>query len=129
MGAPANPYAVPERLVSTWIPATVMLGVVRHLGAWGLGALVVAAVALALVPLIDQGQSRRARRAVHILAGAVLAGLVVGWLAGRRIDTAAALLEVPASGGETEAPAVTLPAAGPDAPGPPPPDAGGGGGR
>jgi quinol-cytochrome oxidoreductase complex cytochrome b subunit len=59
---PADPGAVPDRLVSTWVPIDVSLALIRLAGSWGLTLFWVLGFSLVLIPLIDRGPDRQLRR-------------------------------------------------------------------
>jgi quinol-cytochrome oxidoreductase complex cytochrome b subunit len=59
---PADPAAVPDRLVSTWVPIDVSMALIRFSGPWGLMLFWVLGFSLVLIPLIDRGPDRRLRQ-------------------------------------------------------------------
>ncbi|MBI3983001.1 MAG: cytochrome b N-terminal domain-containing protein [Gemmatimonadetes bacterium] len=89
VGHAANPYAVPDSLVSTWVPVEVSLGLVRYLTPWGLAAFTALGVALALLPLFDRDPARplRQRPVAAALGLAFLLGFAGAWVAGRTVRT------------------------------------------
>ncbi len=103
IGEPANPYQVPDALVTSWAPVDVALAVTRYLGPWGIVGFVVLGVALAMLPLIDRSPERELRRhPTALVIGGLLALSVLGaWIAGRRLTTVA-----PRTAPSVEAPAV-----------------------
>jgi quinol-cytochrome oxidoreductase complex cytochrome b subunit len=87
IGDQANPYVVPDDLVSTWVVVDVSIAIIRYLGLWGLALFTFTAVGLALLPLFDRTpESRLSRRPWAVTIGALfLVGLVVAWTAGHRL--------------------------------------------
>ena len=104
IGDPANPYVVPEGLVSTWVVVDVSLALVRYLGAWGLALFFVLAVVLFLLPLFDRKPERRWRKrpVATALATIYIVGFLLAWAAGRSLES-----EMPSG--------LLAPEAGPDA--------------
>lgn len=89
VGDPANPYELPESLVSTWVPVEVSLGLVRYLTPWGFLAFALIGAGLALLPLFDRDPARALRlRPRAVALGLVfLLGFVGAWIAGRAVRT------------------------------------------
>jgi len=83
--APANPYAVPPELVSTWVPVDVSLALIRLAGPWGLILFTLLGVSLLIVPMVDRGSERRLwrRPAVAALGLTFFIGYVVLFAVGR----------------------------------------------
>jgi quinol-cytochrome oxidoreductase complex cytochrome b subunit len=86
---PADPYAVPDVLVSTWVPVDVSLALIRLAGTWGFVLFTLLGVSLILVPLLDRGPARRLRDrpVVAVLGLTFFVGYVVLWIAGRTIGS------------------------------------------
>lgn len=89
VGDPANPYLVPEILVSTWVPVDVSLAIIRYFGIWGLLGFTLFGLALAFLPLIDRRPERRLRHrpVVAALGMIYLVGFAAAWLVGRQLRT------------------------------------------
>jgi quinol-cytochrome oxidoreductase complex cytochrome b subunit len=89
IGEPANPYVVPDSLVSTWVVVDVSLALVRYLGTWGLALFSVLAVVLFLLPLFDRKPERRWRKrpVATALATVYLLGFLLAWAVGRRLES------------------------------------------
>jgi len=87
IGDIADPYAIPDALVSTWVVVDVALALIRFLGAWGLGLFTLLGLALVLLPLFDRGPERRLRQRPLVTALGVMffVGFIAAWLAGRQI--------------------------------------------
>ena len=87
VGDLADPYTLPESLVSTWVPVDVSLALVRFLGAWGFTLFTLLALTLALLPLFDREPERRPRqRPVATTLGLIfLIAFAVAWLVGRQL--------------------------------------------
>lgn len=88
---PADPYAVPDVLVSTWVPVDVSLALIRLAGTWGFVLFTLLGVSLVLVPLLDRGPARQLRKrpVVAVLGLAFFVGYVALWIAGRAIGSVA----------------------------------------
>ena len=88
---PADPYTVPETLVSTWVPVDVSLALIRLAGTWGFVLFSLLGVSLILIPLLDRGPARklRERPVVAVLGLAFFIGYVGLWIAGRVIGAVA----------------------------------------
>jgi ubiquinol-cytochrome c reductase cytochrome b subunit len=86
---PADPYALPDRLVSTWVPVDVSLALIRLVGPWGLGAFFLLGVSLILIPLVDRGPERQLRKRPVVAAVGLsfFVGYVVLFAAGRIIGS------------------------------------------
>jgi quinol-cytochrome oxidoreductase complex cytochrome b subunit len=89
IGDPADPFVLPERLVSTWVVIDVSLALIRYLGVWGFSGYVLLAVAMMLLPLFDREPERRLRRRPIVLALGILyfGGFLVLWFAGRQLES------------------------------------------
>ncbi len=87
VGEPANPYSVPQELVSTWVPVDVSIALIRYLGSWGFTFFTLLGLSLALLPLFDRRPERRLRhRPVVVALGLTfLLGFATAWLAGRQL--------------------------------------------
>lgn len=83
----ADPYVLPDELVSTWVPVDVSLALIRFLGPWGLVLLGFLGIALALIPLFDRQPERRLRHRPVAAAIGVLffVGFAAAWLVGTQI--------------------------------------------
>lgn len=88
VGDPANPYLVPDSLVSSWIVADVTMAVIRFAGPVGFALLTLLALAVALLPLFDRGpEVRLLHRPVALVLGVLYFGtFLLLWVAGSRID-------------------------------------------
>jgi quinol-cytochrome oxidoreductase complex cytochrome b subunit len=86
---PADPYAVPDVLASTWVPVDVSLALIRLAGTWGFVLFTLLGVSLILVPLLDRGPARRLRDrpVVAVLGLTFFVGYVALWIAGRAIGS------------------------------------------
>jgi ubiquinol-cytochrome c reductase cytochrome b subunit len=86
---PADPYAVPDTLVSTWVPVDVSLALIRLAGTWGFVLFTLLGISLVLVPLLDRGPARRLRDrpVVAVLGLTFFVGYVALWIAGRTIGS------------------------------------------
>jgi quinol-cytochrome oxidoreductase complex cytochrome b subunit len=86
---PADPYALPERLVSTWVPVDVSLALIRLVGPWGLAAFFLLGVSLIVIPLVDRGPERQLRRrpVVAAIGLTFFVGYVALFVAGRVIES------------------------------------------
>jgi ubiquinol-cytochrome c reductase cytochrome b subunit len=87
VGDPANPFALPTELVSSWIVVDVSLALIRYLGVWGFSLFTLLGISMALLPLFDRRPERRLRRRPVALALGVLffVGYLVAWMAGRQL--------------------------------------------
>ena len=87
--APANPYVVPENLLSNWVVVDVSLALLRYLGVWGFVLFSVLGVVMAVIPLIDRRPYEDTRRKWPLtLIGVVFfAVFFVAWLAGSRLHS------------------------------------------
>ncbi len=87
VGEPANPYVLPNELVSTWAPVDVSLALIRFTGIWGLALFSLLGVGLILLPVFDRRPERGLRqRPVAVALGTVFfVGFLAAWLAGRQI--------------------------------------------
>lgn len=86
-GDPANPFALPEGLVSTWIVVDVSLALLHYLGVWGFSIFTLLGISMALLPLFDRRPERRLRKRPLVMAlGLVFfGGFLVAWLAGSQL--------------------------------------------
>jgi len=89
VGELANPYVVPDALVSTWVVIDVSLALVRYLGTWGLVLFSLLAVFLFLLPLFDRKPETdwRKRPIATSLAALYLVGFLLAWAAGARLES------------------------------------------
>ena len=89
VGDLADPYTLPESLVSTWVPVDVSLALIRFLGAWGFTLFTLFAMTLAMLPLFDRNPERRPRqRPVATTLGLVFLILfAVAWMVGRQLQS------------------------------------------
>ncbi len=89
VGDPADPFQLPEELVSSWIVVDVALALIRYLGVWGFSLFTLLGISLALLPLFDRRPERRLRKRPLALAlGLVFfAGFLVAWVAGRQLES------------------------------------------
>ena len=89
VGEPANPYVVPDALVSTWVVVDVSLALVRYLGTWGLVLFSLLAVTLFLLPLFDRKPETdwRKRPVATSLAALYLVAFLLAWAAGARLES------------------------------------------
>jgi quinol-cytochrome oxidoreductase complex cytochrome b subunit len=89
VGEPANPYVVPDSLVSTWVVIDVSLALVRYLGTWGLVLFSLLALILFFLPLFDRKPETdwRKRPVATSLAALYLAGFLLAWAAGARLES------------------------------------------
>lgn len=123
---PADPYAVPDVLVSTWVPVDVSLALIRLAGTWGFVLFTLLGVSLVLVPLLDRGPARQLRKrpVVAVLGLAFFVGYVALWIAGRAIGSVAPSESLGAGAAveqvEPGQPSVPLPEGDRSAPVPPP---------
>lgn len=116
----ASPYALPDELVSTWVPVDVSLALIRYLGPWGLSAFALMGLGLASIPLFDRRPERRLRQrpVAAILGITFFLVFAVAWIAGRQLrsvpPTARSVGEVGAVSEEVESD-LLLPELGPAA--------------
>jgi len=75
----ADPYALPDELVSTWVPVDVSLALIRIAGPIGLALFTLLGVSLVILPLIDSGPERQLRR--RPVAAALGLTFFVGYIA------------------------------------------------
>jgi quinol-cytochrome oxidoreductase complex cytochrome b subunit len=87
IGAPADPFAVPDELVSTWVPVDVSLALIHFFGNWGLALFTLLGLSLVLIPLFDRTPKRRMRQRPIVTALGLLffTGFFAAWLAGRQL--------------------------------------------
>jgi quinol-cytochrome oxidoreductase complex cytochrome b subunit len=87
IGDPADPFQVPEEIVSSWIVVDVFLALIRYLGVWGLVLFALLGLILALLPLFDRKPERRMRRRPLAVALGLIffGGFLIAWLAGRQL--------------------------------------------
>lgn len=130
VGNPADPYRVPDELVSTWVPVDVSLALIRFLGPWGLAGFTLLGVSLALLPLFDRRAERELRRRPVAAALALLFFIAFGvaWLAGRQLGSLPPSVGLPSEALEErvapEPPGPLLPEPGPTPVRPAPRDGG-----
>ena len=88
IAAPADPFLVPEELVSTWVIVDVAAAVLVVLGRFGALAILVLLVALALVPLFDRTPTKEIRRRpiIAVLGVLLFGGFLVAWAIGHRVQ-------------------------------------------
>jgi len=89
VGEPADPFILPEGIVSTWVVVDVSLALIRYLGVWGFTLYVLLAIVMMLLPLVDRDPERRLRRRPIVLALGILyfGGFLALWIAGRQIES------------------------------------------
>ena len=82
---PANPYAVPDELVSTWVPVDVSLALIRIAGPAGLALFALLGLSLVILPLIDSGPERRLKKrpVAAALGLTFFVGYIVLFIAGQ----------------------------------------------
>jgi quinol-cytochrome oxidoreductase complex cytochrome b subunit len=87
VGDPADPFVLPDQLVSTWIVVDVSLALIRYLGVWGFSLFTLLGISMALLPLFDRRPEARLRRRPVVLALGLLffGGFLVAWIAGRQL--------------------------------------------
>jgi len=87
IGEPANPYVLPNELVSSWVPVYVSLALIRFTGPWGLALFSLLGVSLILLPVFDRRPERGLRqRPLAVSLGVVFfVGFLAAWLAGQQI--------------------------------------------
>ncbi|UCD23078.1 MAG: cytochrome b N-terminal domain-containing protein [Gemmatimonadota bacterium] len=87
VGDPANPYVLPDELVSTWVPVDVSLALIRLTGLWGFAAFSILGLSLVLLPIFDRRPERGLRqRPVAVALGLIFyVGFVAAWIAGQQI--------------------------------------------
>lgn len=87
-GPQADPGTPPDALAGTWVAVAPWRALVHYLGPWGPVLLVLAGVALLLLPLLDRGfEVDIRRRPPALIMGAVLlAGLVGTYVAGQLLE-------------------------------------------
>jgi quinol-cytochrome oxidoreductase complex cytochrome b subunit len=118
IGEPANPFVVPDELVSTWVPVDVSLALIHFFGHWGLALFTLLGLSLVLIPLFDRTPQRRMRQRPVVTALGLIffTGFVAAWLAGRQIrgiPTVTPQTEVLDERGQQPTPGTPLPALGP----------------
>jgi quinol-cytochrome oxidoreductase complex cytochrome b subunit len=79
LAEPADPYVLPDRLVSTWVPVDVSLALIRIAGPIGLALFTLLGVSLVILPLIDSGPERQLRR--RPVAAALGLSFFIGYVA------------------------------------------------
>ena len=89
IGAPADPGALPDELVSTWVPVDVSLALLRYLGIWGFVGFSMLGMSFALIPLFDRKPERHMRKRPVVVGIGLLffIGFIALWLAGRQIGS------------------------------------------
>jgi quinol-cytochrome oxidoreductase complex cytochrome b subunit len=98
VGDPADPFLLPETIVSSWIVVDVSLALIRYLGVWGLSLFTLLGVILALLPLFDRSPEVRWRhRPVAMVIGLLFfGGFLIAWLAGSQLTSAQPSEQMPA---------------------------------
>jgi quinol-cytochrome oxidoreductase complex cytochrome b subunit len=89
VGDPADPFVLPDELVSTWVVVDVSLALIRYLGIWGFTLFTLLGIAMALLPLFDRRPERRlGRRPLVAALGVVFfGGFLILWIAGRQLQS------------------------------------------
>jgi len=89
VGDPADPFALPSEIVSSWVVVDVSLALIRYLGAWGFWLFTALGVVLMMLPLFDRKpELRPSKRPVAMTLGLVyFGGFLVLWLAGRQLTS------------------------------------------
>jgi quinol-cytochrome oxidoreductase complex cytochrome b subunit len=89
MGDPANPYVIPEDLVSSWVVVDVTLAVIRYAGAVGLVIFTLLGIGIAFLPLFDRKPERQLRKRPVALAFGIIyfVGFAVALIVGRQLHT------------------------------------------
>lgn len=89
VGDPADPFSLPEQLVSSSVVVDVSLALIRYLGVWGFSLFTLLGVVLALLPLFDRRPEQRIRqRPVALALGIVFfGGFFILWLVGRQLTS------------------------------------------
>jgi ubiquinol-cytochrome c reductase cytochrome b subunit len=129
LGDPANPYLLPNELVSTWVPVDVSLALIRFTGLWGLTVFSILGLSLVLLPVFDRRPERGLRqRPVAVAFGLIFyVGFAAAWIAGQQIRSVPpSARPQPEIVGEEGSPGaeLPLPELGPTPPVPNPEDAG-----
>ncbi len=96
VGEPANPFELPDSIISTWVVVDVSLALIRYLGVWGFTLFTLLGFTLALLPLFDRKPEQRLRHRPVALAIGLLffAGYLILWMAGRQLTTVQSGVEV-----------------------------------
>lgn len=89
VGEPADPFALPSAIVSSWVVVDVSLALIRYLGVWGFTLFTLLGLTLALLPVFDRNPEQRLRnRPIAVAVGVlVFGGFLVLWLAGRQLGS------------------------------------------
>jgi quinol-cytochrome oxidoreductase complex cytochrome b subunit len=89
VGDPADPFQLPEEIVSSWVVVDVSLALIRYLGVWGFAMFTMLGVVLALLPLFDRKPEQRLRRRPAAMALGLLffGGFLILWLLGRQLTS------------------------------------------
>jgi len=83
---PANPYVVPDTLLSNWVVVDVSLALLRYLGVWGFVLFSVLGAVMVVIPLVDRRPLEAGRRRSVTLIGVIFfAVFFVAWLAGSQL--------------------------------------------
>jgi quinol-cytochrome oxidoreductase complex cytochrome b subunit len=126
VGDPASAFQAPSELVSSWVPVSVSLALIRYLGTWGFVGFSLLGLAMALLPLVDRSPERRLRKrpVVALLGYTFFLGYLVLWVVGRQVRSLPPSAPVEPPRLEERAPPVPLPEIGPSPVRPAPPDSG-----
>ena len=89
IGDPADPFALPSEIISSWVVVDVSLALIRYLGAWGFWLFTALGVVLMMLPLFDRKpELRLSKRPVATALGVVyFGGFIILWLAGRQLTS------------------------------------------
>ena len=123
----ASAFELPDQLVSSWVPVSVSLALIRYMGTWGFVGFSLLGLAMALLPLVDRGPERRLRKRpiVAVLGFTFFIGYLVLWVVGRQLGSLPPSAPVePAAMEEPAGPPVPLPEIGPSPVRPALPDSG-----
>lgn len=89
VGQAANPYVLPDEIVSSWVPVDVSLALLRYGGALGFVLFSALGLSLALVPIFDRRPERRLtkRPAVAALGITFFVGFILAYVLGRQLGS------------------------------------------
>jgi quinol-cytochrome oxidoreductase complex cytochrome b subunit len=89
VGDPADPFALPSEIISSWVVVDVSLALIRYLGAWGFWMFTALGVVLMMLPLFDRKpELRPSKRPVAMALGILyFGGFLILWLAGRQLTS------------------------------------------